>query len=74
MTRTPTDTTGDVLTVLARLADTVRTVRLVRGHPVREVARLTGLSASTITRVEEGEDCRLTVAVALLRYVRDSAQ
>lgn len=59
----------DVLTVLANLGIAVKAVRIARGLSLREVAKQTGLSASTVMRIEGGEDTVVTHATILLVWL-----
>ena len=59
----------DVLTVLANLGLAVKAVRVARGLSLREVAKQTGLSASTVMRIEDGEDTVVTHAAILLVWL-----
>lgn len=59
----------DVLTVLANLGVAVKAVRVARGLSLRKVALETGLSASTVMRIEDGDDCVLSHAAILLVWL-----
>ena len=61
--------TSDVIDVLENLGLTVKAVRLARGKSLRQVAKEAGMASSTVTRIEAGEDCALSNAVALLRWL-----
>lgn len=62
-----------VLEVLAGLPVTLKVVRRMRGSSQREVARECGISFSTVCRIEAGEDCTLSSAVAVLRWIAKEA-
>ena len=53
------------LTVAGDLPAALRFTRVIRGQSLREVAKATGVSHSTLNRVEHGEVLELT----LTRYV-----
>jgi transcriptional regulator with XRE-family HTH domain len=55
--------------ILANLPATLRAVRTLRGQSLREVAKDAGMSFSTVTRIENGEDCALSSAIAILRWI-----
>lgn len=59
----------DVLRILDGLGTSLFTVRVMRGLSQREVARQTGESFSTVSRVENGADCNLSTARALLAWI-----
>ena len=59
----------DVIDVLDNLGLSVKAVRLARGKSLREVAAKAGVSFSTVQRIESGEDCNLSNAIALLRWL-----
>jgi transcriptional regulator with XRE-family HTH domain len=61
----------DVLAVIDNLPTTLHTVRMLRGASLRQVARDCGVSFSTITRIEHGEDCNLSHARAVLAWISD---
>lgn len=61
--------TSDVVLILTSLGTTLASVRKIRGMSLREVGRATGLSFSTVTRVEQGEDCAVSSAIALLEWI-----
>lgn len=61
--------TTDVIAVLEGLGVAVRTVRLMRGLSLRAAADEAGVSFSTLTRIEQGEDHRVTSAIPLLRWI-----
>jgi transcriptional regulator with XRE-family HTH domain len=63
----------DVLAVLDRLGPALLVTRTLRGLSLREVARQTGESASTVMRVENGQDCNLSTARALLAWIGQEA-
>jgi predicted transcriptional regulator len=65
--------TVGVLAVIDGLPAAVKAVRVIRGQSLREVARLTGESASTVMRVEAGSDCNLTTARALIVWIGATA-
>lgn len=64
-------TYGEMLDVLEHLPLILRETRRQRGVSQRACARQTGTSFSTISRVENGEDCTLSNAMALLRWIAD---
>jgi ribosome-binding protein aMBF1 (putative translation factor) len=55
--------------VIANLPLLLREARRARGLSMRAAAASIGLSHSTITRIEAGEDCALSNAVAVLRWL-----
>lgn len=55
--------------VLEALSTAVKAVRLSRAISLRSVAAETGVSFSTVTRIESGEDCTVGSALALLRWM-----
>jgi hypothetical protein len=59
----------EVIDVLSALPETLRSVRLLRGKSLRQVADETGLSFSTVARIEKGEDCALSSAKRLLLWI-----
>ena len=65
---------GDVLHAIDHLSDTLRTVRALRRVSQREVARVTGVSFATVSRVEAGNDCTLSAARALLGWIAGEVQ
>lgn len=65
------DDTADAIHVLTNLGPTLRTVRTLRGLSLREVARQTGLSFSTVKRIEDGDDCVLSHAILALKWIGD---
>lgn len=80
LTRRKPDMSKDALTSYTELADVldhlpllVREKRRRLGLSLRGAARLIGCSFSTITRFEYGEDCNLSNATAILRWLNDPA-
>jgi transcriptional regulator with XRE-family HTH domain len=63
---TPYRELGDVISNLPLL---LREARRARGLSLRGAARELGMSFATVTRMEKGEDCALSNAVAVLRWL-----
>lgn len=55
--------------VVASLPLLLREARRVRRLSIRAAARELGISFSTVTRIEQGEDCALSNAMAVLRWL-----
>jgi DNA-binding XRE family transcriptional regulator len=55
--------------VLDRLPLLLREARRSRRLPMRVAAQEVGLSPATLCRIEAGEDCELSSALALLRWL-----
>lgn len=66
---TPQSEVTDVLAVIDRLGPALLVRRTMLGLSLREVARQTGESASTVMRVEKGDDCNLSTARNLLAWI-----
>jgi transcriptional regulator with XRE-family HTH domain len=62
-------TYSELASVLAALPLLLREARRARKLSLRSVARDLGMSFSTVTRIERGEDCALSNAVAVLRWL-----
>jgi len=62
-------TYSELAQVLASLPMLLREARRARKLSLRAVARELDLSFSTVTRIESGEDCVLSNAVAVLRWL-----
>lgn len=60
---------SSVIQVLEGLPTALRVTRLARGCSLRKVARELDVSFSTIYRIEAGEDCNLSSAIAVLRWI-----
>lgn len=58
-----------VIEVLEGLPAALKVTRAVRNASQRQVSRETGLSNATVSRIEDGEDCALSSAVAVLRWI-----
>lgn len=65
---------SDLADLLASLPLLVREARRQRQLSVRDVGRQLGMSFSTISRVENGDDCVLSNAVAILRWLDRPAE
>ncbi|MHB1098910.1 MAG: helix-turn-helix domain-containing protein [Burkholderiales bacterium] len=63
----------DVIAVLIDLPVLVRHERRVRGLSLRDVADQSGVTFSTVSRVENGSGCHLRNAIALLTWINDPA-
>lgn len=59
----------EIADLLDDLPIALRTVRRSRGLSLREVARQTGISFSTVLRIEAGEGCHLDNVLAILRWL-----
>jgi len=59
--------------VIARLPLLLREARRARGLSMRAAAKELGMSFSTVYRMEEGNDCALSNAVAVLRWLDQTA-
>jgi transcriptional regulator with XRE-family HTH domain len=55
--------------VIARLPLLLREARRARGLSLRATAKELGVSFSTVSRLEEGNDCALSNAVAVLIWL-----
>lgn len=64
---------AEMAEVIARLPMLLREARRARGLSLRAAARQLGMSFSTVTRMEAGEDCALSNAVAVLRWLDQTA-
>jgi len=64
---------GELADVLEHMPLILREIRRVRGASLREVARQTGLSFATVHRIEASEDCVLSNAVAIMRWLDGGA-
>ncbi|PKQ24248.1 MAG: hypothetical protein CVT65_03775 [Actinobacteria bacterium HGW-Actinobacteria-5] len=62
------DSFASVIETLESLPATVRAIRRARGVSLRRVASESGVSFSTVTRIESGEDATVSSALALLRW------
>ena len=60
---------ADALAVIEELPTMVRIVRQFRGKSLRAAAAEIGICFSTLYRIERGEDCTLSAALACLRWV-----
>lgn len=60
---------GELADVIGHLPLLLREGRRARGLSVRAAARQLGCSFSTVSRMESGEDCALSNAVAVLRWL-----
>lgn len=65
-------TYAELAAVLEALPLLLREARRARGLSVRAVARDLTVSFSTIGRIEAGEDCNLSNALAVLRWLDKS--
>lgn len=63
---TPYTELADVIAALPLL---VREARRARGLSLRSAAAEIGIGFATVTRIEQGEDCVLSSAVAVLRWL-----
>ena len=66
---TPYSEMADVLSSLALL---LREARRARGLSMRAAAKEIGVSFSTVHRIENGDDCVLSNAVAVFRWLNHS--
>lgn len=60
---------GELADMLGHLSLLLREARRQRRLSVREAARQLGVSFATVSRIEEGEDCMLSNAIAVLRWL-----
>jgi len=60
---------GELADVIASLPLLLREARRARGLSLRATAKQLGCSFSTVTRMEAGDDCALSNAVAVLRWL-----
>lgn len=60
---------AELADVIANLPVLLREARRARGLSLRAAAKELGMSFSTVTRMEEGNDCALANAVAVLRWL-----
>lgn len=63
------DSYAAAIEALEALPAALKAVRLSRGIALRGVATEAGVSFSTVTRIESGEDCTVGSALALLRWM-----
>ncbi len=68
MTAAPTPY-PEIADVLGRLPVLLREARRARRLSVRAAAAQLGMSFATVSRIEAGEDCVLSNAVAVLRWL-----
>jgi transcriptional regulator with XRE-family HTH domain len=54
---------------LENLPSTLREVRRIRGVSMREVAAQSGTSYKTVGRIEQGHDCAVSSALAVMRWI-----
>ena len=59
----------EIADVLDRLPILLREARRARGLSVRATAKELGCSFATVSRIESGDDCVLSNAVAVLRWL-----
>ena len=64
---------AELATVLAALPLLLREARRGRRLSMREAAKQLDMSASTVLRIESGEDCALSNAAAVLRWLDRAA-
>ena len=62
-------TYSELADVLTELPTLIRAERRRRGVSVRQVARESGMSFSTVNRFENGEDANLSNVMSLLRWL-----
>ncbi|MFE7868829.1 helix-turn-helix domain-containing protein [Micromonospora humida] len=62
-------TYAELISVLSALPLLLRETRRARGLSVRAAAREIGCSFATVSRIEAGEDCALSNAVAILWWI-----
>jgi len=62
-------TYAELAAVLESLPDALRMTRRARGVSLRGCAREIGISFSTVTRFEDGEDVVLSHAIAIMRWI-----
>lgn len=60
---------AELADVIASLPLLLRETRRARRLSLRAAAKELGMSFSTVTRIEGGEDCALSNAVAVLRWL-----
>lgn len=60
---------AELAEVLEHLPVIVRHTRRQRGLSLRAAARQIGTAPSTVKRIEDGEDMRLSVFLAVLRWI-----
>ncbi len=60
---------AELAQVIASLPMLLRETRRARGLSMRAAARELSMSFSTVYRIEEGNDCALSNAVAVLRWL-----
>ncbi|HEU4544468.1 MAG TPA: helix-turn-helix transcriptional regulator [Jiangellaceae bacterium] len=60
---------GEAADMLAELSTAVRVTRRARRLDLRQTAEKSGVSFTTIGRIERGEDCSLSNAIKLLRWL-----
>jgi ribosome-binding protein aMBF1 (putative translation factor) len=65
---------AELADLLADLALLVRETRRARGLSLRDAASQSGCAPATISRLENGGDCSLGVAIALLRWMDTTSQ
>lgn len=63
------DSYAAAIEALEALPAMLKAVRLSRGIALRGAATEAGVSFSTVTRIESGEDCTVGSALALLRWM-----
>lgn len=63
-----------VIEALEGLPVALKVTRLARGVSQREVSRQTGVSYPTISRIEAGDDCLLSNAIAILQWIASEAR
>lgn len=57
-----------VIDTLESLPATIKAIRRARGASLRKVASESGVSFSTVTRIENGEDANVSSVLSLLRW------
>lgn len=60
---------AELAEVIDRLPMLLREARRARGLSMRAAAKELGISFSTIPRIEAGQDCALSNAVAVMRWL-----
>lgn len=60
---------ADAIATIEELPTMLRIVRRLRGISLRTAAEEIGISFSTVDRIERGEECYLSAALACLRWV-----
>jgi ribosome-binding protein aMBF1 (putative translation factor) len=63
----------ELASVIASLPVLLREARRARGLSLRAAAKQLGMSFSTVTRIEAGEDCALSNATAVLKWLDQTA-